>query len=430
MAFKVVSLFCGPGGIDLGLKMAGFDIIWGVDRDKSSCETHKKWSNAEIINDDINNIDIDDIPNSDIIVSSLIPPFFLSRITGEVKDINLNGTTLDIISKKMPKGCIYEGPAGLILSNKQEILKEFLNNFEKIGYRIYYQILNYKDYGIPQNKRKLVIIGIRKDINHIYEFPSIQNKNITIQEAFKGLDNKELNLDDRLSISLKDKERKKVTILDKNMISPSIALGRLPINSDIPMKEDKLFTISYQEAAIIQSFPIEFNFSGNKAIKFRQIINAFAPKLAFEIANQLKNVLDKENSLNKDILPMESYRIPKNTDTYEIRNNIKCHEEVIKLEKLMLPDRYEGLEDNREKYDITKIILPVKEGIDKILELYEEIESSNRGAFLILKGKSGCGKTTFLRTLDVFIENIEIKTIFNDIDLVESINSMQDTKKG
>ncbi len=101
----------------------------------------------------------------------------------------------------------------------------------------------------------------------------------------------------------------------------------------------------------------------------------------------------------------------------------------LKLEKLMLPDRFEGLEEERDKYDITKIIRPVKEGLEKIDDLYEEMVSSNRGSFLILKGKSGCGKTTFLRTLDIFIEDIEIKTILNDMDLVNSINELNDTTK-
>ncbi|MCR6790493.1 hypothetical protein [Bacillus paranthracis] len=94
------------------------------------------------------------------------------------------------------------------------------------------------------------------------------------------------------------------------------------------------------------------------------------------------------------------------------------------MEKIMLPDRYEGLESKKDKHDITRIIKPVEEGIEKINDLYEEMESSNRGSFLILKGKSGCGKSTFLKTLDIFIEDIEIRTILNDMDLVQSINNL------
>jgi|GEM_PF-1123897 len=98
------------------------------------------------------------------------------------------------------------------------------------------------------------------------------------------------------------------------------------------------------------------------------------------------------------------------------------------MEKIMLPDRFEGLEVKKDKFDITKIIKPVEEGIDRINDLYEEMESSNRGSFLILKGKSGCGKTTFLKTLDIFIEDVEIITILNDMDLVGSINGLTSTR--
>lgn len=72
------------------------------------------------------------------------------------------------------------------------------------------------------------------------------------------------------------------------------------------------------------------------------------------------------------------------------------------MDKIMLPDRFEGLEKKENKFDIKKIIKPVEDGLAKINDLYEEMESSNRGSFLILKGKSGCGKTTFLKTLDIF----------------------------
>ena len=429
MGVKVVSLFCGPGGMDLGFKMAGFDIVWGVDIDKYSCETHRNWSNAEILNTDINNIDIDDIPVSDVIVSSLLSQNFSSVSIREFNNYDLNYATLSIISKKMPKAFICEGSNGILLYDKQKRLGDFLKECETIGYNFYFKTLNYKDYGIPQNRQKLVIVGIRKDINFKFEFPVIENKNTTIEEAFKCLEHKDLNLNYRCSILAKDLERRKNKILDEHKVSPAIIWNRLPINSRVPIKEDRLFTISYQEAAIIQSFPMDFEFSGNKLFKFKQITNAFAPKLALKIANQLKRVLNGEKDLNEYILHRQNYNIQKSKDINEIKNNTDCYAGGIKMEKLMLPDRYEGLEDNRKKYDITKIILPVKEGINKIVELHEEIESSNRGAFLILKGKSGCGKTTFLRTLDVFIEDIEIYTIFNDSNLVESMNSLQDTKK-
>ena len=99
------------------------------------------------------------------------------------------------------------------------------------------------------------------------------------------------------------------------------------------------------------------------------------------------------------------------------------------IDKFLLPDRYEGLENCIDINDIPKIIIPVQLGIDKVEELYEEMFSSGRGSFLILKGSSGCGKTTFLKTLNIFLENIEIETITNNMDLVSSINNLSHSSK-
>ena len=94
----------------------------------------------------------------------------------------------------------------------------------------------------------------------------------------------------------------------------------------------------------------------------------------------------------------------------------------------LLPDRYEGLNETAGNKDVTKIIVPVQSGIEKIEEYYEEIVSSGRGAFLILLGKSGSGKTTFLRTLSIFIKNVEVITISNDMNILEEISSLSKSK--
>lgn len=97
-------------------------------------------------------------------------------------------------------------------------------------------------------------------------------------------------------------------------------------------------------------------------------------------------------------------------------------------ERFLLPDRFEGLYETIGDRDITKIIAPVDYGINTIQDVYEEIYSSGRGSFLILLGNSGSGKTTFLRTLDLFIENVEILTISNEMDIRSEINKLTESK--
>lgn len=98
-------------------------------------------------------------------------------------------------------------------------------------------------------------------------------------------------------------------------------------------------------------------------------------------------------------------------------------------EHFLLPDRYEGLETTMEPRDIPKIIVPVDEAIAKVDEIYEEMASSGRGAFLVLKGSSGCGKTTFLRTLSIFMENIEVVTFGNEVSIHEKLDSLSTSNK-
>ena len=98
-------------------------------------------------------------------------------------------------------------------------------------------------------------------------------------------------------------------------------------------------------------------------------------------------------------------------------------------ENFLLPDRYEGLERTMNPQDIPKVIVPVKAAIEKIHEIYEEMASSGRGAFLVLKGSSGCGKTTFLKTLPIFIENIDLNIIGNEIPLTEGFNGLSGSDK-
>lgn len=427
MALSVVSLLCGPGGMDLGFMQAGFKIVWGIDDDKDSCETHKSWSDAIILNSDIVVIDRNKIPSSDVIISSILAtPYSVTQKRNESVN-NINSAILDIIKIVNSKAFVLEGTPALETFSKGKVLENLLQECESRGYNTYYKVLNTKNFGIAQDKKRLVIVGIRKDLGKVFKFPEPTSKKMTLGNILK--DNINQNISDRIKISKKHIESMHYRTLDLGEISPTILSMKLPINPAIPAVDDNVYTISLQEAAQIQSFPQDFYFAGNKISKFKQIANAFPPKLAYEIANELKLVFDQVE-INNNSARIDTVFSITNASA-KIRNfDIKGKEKGgVKMEKLLLPDRYEGLENNRHKYDITKIILRVDEGLTKISELYEEMESSNRGAFLIFKGKSGCGKTTFLRTLDIFIDDLEIETITNNMNLVTTINSLKGTNK-
>lgn len=295
----VISLFCGAGGMDYGFKEAGFDVTWGIDIDKNSCYTHKHWSSADIIHADIRDIDIEQIPISDVVVGSIIIRSFSSIASKGIKNKNdnLDWILAQIINHIKPKAFLLEGPK--FLRENILFLNEYKTSFESNGYNISYSVLNAKDYGIAQRRERLVFIGTRFDLKRAYKFPAKHDKQLSVREAIEDLER--TNIHDRKSIHVNSVQRWRGTrALDLDGLAPSIVSGTHIYIDDNHQKSDKLYTISWQEAAALQSFPKEFMFLGDKTSKFKQIENSFPPKLAFYLAKEIYNVLYCENESDRN----------------------------------------------------------------------------------------------------------------------------------
>ncbi len=161
---KVIGLFSGCGGLDLGFKQAGYDIVWANDILEDACETYKLNIGNHIINEDITKINLDIIPSADVIVGG--PPCQGFSGIGK-RDPNddrsaLVYSYLDVVNKIQPKVFLFENVTGIKSSKASDgskVIDNLKKAFEDIGYHINIYTLNAADYGVPQKRKRVFIIG-------------------------------------------------------------------------------------------------------------------------------------------------------------------------------------------------------------------------------------------------------------------------------
>jgi DNA (cytosine-5)-methyltransferase 1 len=161
---KVIGLFSGCGGLDLGFKQAGYDLIWANDILKDACDTYRLNIGDHIVNEDITKFDLNTIPNADIIIGG--PPCQGFSGIGK-RDPNDNRSSLvysylDVVDKVQPKIFLFENVTGIKSSKAADgskVIDNLKQAFENIGYHINIYTLNAADYGVPQRRKRVFIIG-------------------------------------------------------------------------------------------------------------------------------------------------------------------------------------------------------------------------------------------------------------------------------
>jgi len=191
---KVVSLFSGCGGLDLGFQKAGFDIIWANDFDTDAQAVYK-LNLGEIDGRDILTIDENEIPECDVVTAGFpCQPFSNAGNRKGVHDSRgmLYKECLRIIEMRMPKVILFENVRGL-LSTKYidgrklaDVIVEDLSDMNQIGYNVEYKLVNAADYGVPQNRYRVFFVGTRKDLSIDFLFPKkIPRKNLTLKNILE-----------------------------------------------------------------------------------------------------------------------------------------------------------------------------------------------------------------------------------------------------
>ena len=330
---KMVSLFSGCGGLDLGFETAGYDIVWANDFD-SDAQAVYRLNIGEIDGRDILSVGEEDIPDCDILTAGFpCQPFSNAGNRKGVHDSRgmLYKECLRIIEKKMPKVIVFENVKGL-LSTKYidgrklvDVIVEDLSNMNGMGYNVDYKLINASDYGVPQNRQRVLFIGIRKDLNIDFVFPKkMDKKGLTVGDILNIPDDVPNQVDWPLSPqamemieyipeggSWKDVPYEHLAprfrkIRDnmkkyhspnfyrrfaRNEICGTMTASAQPENCGIvhPV-ENRRFTI--REVARIQTFPDDFIFIDdnmkNITAMYKVIGNAVPVKMANAIATAIK----------------------------------------------------------------------------------------------------------------------------------------------
>ena len=177
-----VSLFSGAGGMDLGIKKAGFEIVWANDFNEDAVKTYKKNIGDHIIHGDISQISSENIKiedSLDLVIGGFpCQGFSIANKNRSMKDERnfLYKEMLRIIRDKRPKFFIAENVKGLLSMENGLVIKMIIQDFENLGYKVDYRLLNSANYGVPQSRERVIIIGNRMGLENPFPKPTHEQK--------------------------------------------------------------------------------------------------------------------------------------------------------------------------------------------------------------------------------------------------------------
>ena len=174
--YRVISLFSGAGGMDLGFINAGFEIVWANDFFKEAVESYKKNVDDRIVYGDITKIDSSEMPDDIDLVIGGFPcqGFSVANTKRSMKDERnfLYKEMLRVIDDKKPKFFVAENVKGILSMKKGKVFDMIKNDFKKLGYNVDARLLNAAEYGVPQARERVVIIGNRIGVENPYPKPT------------------------------------------------------------------------------------------------------------------------------------------------------------------------------------------------------------------------------------------------------------------
>ena len=302
---NIISLFSGAGGLDLGLVQAGNQIIWANDIDPDAVATYKKNIGSHIICADIKDVDIAMLPdNADAVVGGFPCQGFsqanLLRTADDERNL-LYKFFYKVIKEKQPRFFIAENVRGLMSLDKGAVVEQIIADFEKAGYATSVNLAHLADYGVPQTRQRVFIIGQRNDVGDtiMFRFPKkTHGKNglpqpwVSIKSVLEHYPepdepNNYINhICSKYKIEYRNFTGHRAT--DPSKPSPTILArgnGKGGVCA-IPHYNGKR-RLTIRESATVQTFPESFEFIGQINSCYRQIGNAVPVKFAFLLGEEL-----------------------------------------------------------------------------------------------------------------------------------------------
>jgi DNA (cytosine-5)-methyltransferase 1 len=332
---KVISLFSGCGGLDLGFEMAGFEVPVANEFDPTIFATFKaNHPKTKLIEGDIRNISEEDFPQD---VDGIIggPPCQSWSEAGSLRGIEdqrgqLFFDYIRVLRKTQPKFFLAENVSGMLANRHSDAVQNILKLFDESNYNVSLTLVNAKDYGVAQERKRVFYIGFRKDLNVKFEFPEgstkDDNKKITLRDIIwdlqftavpSGANNKHnpeaINNNEYFTGAFSPifMSRNRVKSWDEQAFTVQASGRQCQLHPQAPKmikydKNDCRFVegqeglyrrMTIREVARVQGFPDDFKFiyeSTNDA--YKMIGNAVPVNLAYEIAIAIKKAINEQQN--------------------------------------------------------------------------------------------------------------------------------------
>lgn len=328
---NIIGLFSGAGGLDLGFEKAGFKTIWANEYDKEIWETYQKnFPHVFLDKRSIRDIDSKEIPDDfDGIVGG--PPCQSWSEAGALRGIEdargqLFYEFIRILKDKQPKFFLAENVSGMLAGRHSDALTNIIHHFKNAGYNVNVRLLNAKNFGVPQDRKRLIFVGFREDLGMEFIFPNPKKSGPTLLHAIGDLKDNVLPAKDRNRTNGEDciipnheymtggfstiyMSRNRVRHWDEVSFTIQAGGRHAPIHPQAPKMlkveqdvkkfvegEEHLYRrLSVRECARIQTFPDDFIFYYTSlAAGYKMIGNAVPVNFAFELAKQISRQLNGE----------------------------------------------------------------------------------------------------------------------------------------
>jgi len=326
---NIISLFSGAGGLDLGFEKAGFKTIWANEYDKEIWETFEKnFTNTLLDRRSIVKIPSSEIPETLGLIGG--PPCQSWSEAGKLRGINdergqLFFEFIRVLRDKKPLFFLAENVSGMLANRHKKALENIKNHFIDSGYNLSFELLNAHNYNVPQDRKRIFFVGLRKDLNINFEFPKALTKKIFLKNAIWDLkDNaisaKEKNYTNGDECQIVNHEymiggfssmfmsRNRVRNWDEPSFTIQAGGRHAPLHPQAPKmqliaKDKRIFMpnfehlyrrLSIRECARIQTFPDSHKFYYSKlSAGYKMVGNAVPPNLAYYLAKKILEHLQK-----------------------------------------------------------------------------------------------------------------------------------------
>lgn len=323
---KIATLFSGAGGLDLGFKKAGFDVVWANEYDSTIWETFEtNFPTTRLDKRSIVDVPATDIPDVDGIIGG--PPCQSWSEAGARRGISdkrgqLFFEYIRVLKEKKPKFFLAENVSGMLHPKHKDALENIIKSFEDAGFVVSWKLLNARNYEVPEDRQRVIIVGYREDLGLKYVHPEGSSKTLVMRDAIGDLpealaarDKNKTNGQDLLipnheymtgGFSTIYMSRNRVRAWDEPSFTIQAGGRHAPLHPQapkmelvgtdqrrfIPGKESLYRRLSVRECARVQTFPDDFVFKyRDLGDGYKMVGNAVPVMFAYHLAKQIRDDL-------------------------------------------------------------------------------------------------------------------------------------------